>query len=93
MKYFGRKDFREGRMYPVGFHWGYIFTLTNKARLEHYIVLRIPTFFRKDKLAYDVDLIKPHVWTMLAFAAWPYKTFEGRFRSRLTHFWVPDYGS
>lgn len=93
MKYFGREDFREGGVYPVGFHWGYIRNWPpNAEHVEHYVVLRIPTPFRKEKLAYDIDLMKPHVLTFLAFIAWPYKDFPSKLRWRFVYFWVPIYG-
>ena len=63
-------------------------------RLEQYVVLWVPTHFRRDRNSrFDIDLAEPHVLTLLAFVAWPYRDFESKFRYRFTYFWVPVYGS
>jgi len=99
MKYFGREDFAEGGTYPIGFHWGYIYnygtrwSFAARLRMEHHVCLRIPTPLHMVKMAYGENLYRVHEWTILAFAAWPYKDFPSKFRHRCGHFWSPIYGS
>lgn len=88
MKYFGREDFTEGGIYPTGFHWGYICSFVRAVRLEQYIIFRIPTPFRRNKLPRDEYLERPHVLTLLAFIAWPYQGFEVKSRYLFTYFWM-----
>jgi len=93
MKYFGREDRTEGGMYSVGFHWGYIRDWSpQKAIVERYIGLLVPTPFHMVKSDLASDLRRMHEWRLVAFAAWPYKDFESRFRYTLMHFWSPLYG-
>jgi len=95
MRYFGRRDFREGGTYPVGLHWGHIYNFSGFEvdALEYYIVLRVPTPLHMVKHHLGANCYWIHEWTLLAFAAWPCQNFPSRFRYRWTHFWSPVYGS